>query len=207
MIEHRSFIVAEIPEPVRSQVQAIRDSLNTLAAKLPVEITLAGSSGVGPIPAGTDLSLIKRHLDRTLPDISPFRARFSAIRSFPNTSIYFLEPFDRSPFDHLHQELRLSGIPFSEIRWPLQSTLHFTWRRTTERRRGIGACVLPVSSGRILDQHCFCLPTRWHLIGLQVALSANPWNLTALVESSIVFRKSHKPTLVTQVASLNYPTL
>ncbi len=118
MIEHRSFIVAEIPEPVRSQVQAIRDSLNTLTAKLPVEITLAGSSGVGPIPAGTDLALIKHHLDRTLPDISPFRARFSAIRSFPNTSIYFLEPFDRSPFDHLHQELRLSGIPFSEIRWP-----------------------------------------------------------------------------------------
>jgi hypothetical protein len=76
MIEHRAYIVAEIPEPVRSQVQALRDSLNTLTAKLPVEITLAGSSGVGPIPPGTDLSLIKRHLDRTLPDISPFRARF-----------------------------------------------------------------------------------------------------------------------------------
>jgi 2'-5' RNA ligase len=118
MIEHRSYIVAEIPEPVRSQVQALRDSLNTLTAKLPVEITLAGSSGVGPIPVGTDLSLIKRHLDRTLSDVSPFRARFSAIRTFPNTSIFYLEPFDRSPFDHIHQELRSSGIPFSEIRWP-----------------------------------------------------------------------------------------
>ena len=118
MIEHRSYIVAEVPEPVRSQVQALRDSLNTLTAKLPVEITLAGSSGVGPIPVGTDLSLIKRHLDRTLSDASPFRARFSAIRAFPNTSIFYLEPVDRSPFDHLHQELRISGIPFSEIPWP-----------------------------------------------------------------------------------------
>jgi 2'-5' RNA ligase len=118
MIAHRSYIVAEIPEPVRSQVQALRDSLNTLTAKLPVEITLAGSSGVGPIPVGTDLSLIQRHLDRTLPDISPFRARFSAIRAFPNTAIFYLEPFDRSPFDHLHQQLRISGIPFSGIRWP-----------------------------------------------------------------------------------------
>lgn len=118
MIEHRSYIVAEIPEPVRSQVQALRDSLNTLTAKLPVEITLAGSSGVGPIPAGTDLSLVGRHLDRTLSGISPFRARFSAIRAFPNTAIFFLEPFDRAPFDHLHQKLRVSGIPFSEIRWP-----------------------------------------------------------------------------------------
>jgi 2'-5' RNA ligase len=118
VIQHRCYIVAEIPEPVRSQVQAIRDSLNTLTAKLPVEITLAGSSGVGPIPAGTDLLRIERRLDRTLPDIAPFRARFSAIRAFPNTSIFFLEPFDRSPFDHLHQELRRSGIPFSGIRWP-----------------------------------------------------------------------------------------
>src|SRR5258707_7942292 len=118
MIEHPSYIVAEIPEPVRSQVQALRDSLNTLTAKLPVEIPLAGSSGVGPIPAGADLSLIKRHLDRMLSDISPFRARFSAIRTFPNTSIFFLEPYDRSPFDRLHQKLRTSGIPFSEIPWP-----------------------------------------------------------------------------------------
>ncbi len=118
MIEHSSYIVAEIPEPVRSQVQALRDSLNTLTAKLPVEITLAGSSGVGPIPAGTDLSLIQRFLDGTLVDISPFSARFSAIRTFPNTSIFYLEPYDRSPFDHLHQELRISGIPFSEIQWP-----------------------------------------------------------------------------------------
>ena len=118
MIEHRSYVVAEIPDPVCSQVQALRDSLNTLTAKLPVEITLAGSSGVGPIPVGTDLSLIKRHLDRILSNASPFRARFSAIRTFPNTSIFYLELFDRSPFDHLHQELRISGIPFSEIRWP-----------------------------------------------------------------------------------------
>jgi 2'-5' RNA ligase len=118
MIKHRSYIVAEIPEPVRSQVQALRDSLDTLTARLPVEITLAGSSGVGPISAGADLSLIKRHLDQTLSDVSPFRARFSAIRTFPNTSIFYLELCDRSPFDHLHQKLRISGIPFSEIQWP-----------------------------------------------------------------------------------------
>ena len=118
MINHRSYIVAEIPDPVRSQIQALRDSLNTLTARLPIEITLAGSSGVGPIPIGTDLSLIERHLDRTLSSISPFCTRFSAIRTFPNTSIFYLEPFDRSPFDHIHQELRGSGIPFSEIRWP-----------------------------------------------------------------------------------------
>jgi 2'-5' RNA ligase len=118
MIEHRAYIVAEIPEPVRSQIQVIRDSLDTPTRKLPIEITLAGSSGVGPIPVGTDLSVIQRHLERILPNLSPFRTRFSAIRAFPNTSIFYLEPFDRSPFDHIHRELRSSGIPFSECPWP-----------------------------------------------------------------------------------------
>jgi 2'-5' RNA ligase len=118
MIEHRSYIVAEIPEPVRSQIQALRESLKTLTARLPVEITLAGSSGVGPIPVGTDLSLVERHLDTALSGIAPFQARFAAIRNFPNTSIFYLEPFDRAPFDRIHQQLRASGIPFSEIKWP-----------------------------------------------------------------------------------------
>jgi 2'-5' RNA ligase len=118
MIEHRSYIVAEIPDPVRSRIQVLRDSLNTPTRKLPVEITLAGSSGVGPIPVGTDLSVIQCHMERILSKISPFRTRFSSIRAFPNTSIFYLEPFDRSPFDHIHQELCSSGIPFSESPWP-----------------------------------------------------------------------------------------
>jgi hypothetical protein len=118
VIAHPSYIVAEIPDPVRSQIQALRDSLNTLTARLPVEITLAGSSGVGPIPIGADLSFIARHLDKTLSGISPFSTRFSGIRTFPDSFIFYLEPSDRSPFDLIHQKLLVSGIPFSEIRWP-----------------------------------------------------------------------------------------
>ena len=118
MIEHSSYIVAEIPDPVRSQIQALRDSLDTPTCKLPVEITLAGSSGVGPIPAGTDLSLIEYHLEQILPDVSPFCTRFSDICAFPDTSIFYLEPWARSPFDQIHERLRVSGIPFSRNQWP-----------------------------------------------------------------------------------------
>jgi 2'-5' RNA ligase len=64
------------------------------------------------------LSLIERHLIATLKDVSPFCSRFSAIRSFPKTGVFYLEPSSRSPFDHLHQKLLLSGISFSESQWP-----------------------------------------------------------------------------------------
>jgi len=118
MIDHRSYIVVEIPEPVRSQIQALRDSYNAVTATLPVEITLAGSSGVGPIPAGSELPQIECYLDRVLANWSPFSTKFSAIRNFPNSSVFYLEPHDRTPFERLHQELRISGIPFSESVWP-----------------------------------------------------------------------------------------
>ena len=160
MIQHRAFIVAEIPEPVRSQVQAMRDSLKTLTAKLPVEITLAGSSGVGPIPAGTDLSLIQRHLDRILTDISPFRARFSAIRAFPNTSIFYLEPFDRSPFDDLHKKLRDSGIPFSGNQWPYNPHCTLRGGEPLSADAASELASRPFPQEEFSDQHSFCLPTR-----------------------------------------------
>lgn len=118
LIEHPAYFVAEIPEPIRSQVQVLRDSLDTPTARLPVEITLAGSSGVGPIPAGSELSLVEDQLDRVLFDCRAFYARFSAIRAFPNTSIFYLEPLDPLPFEHLHQLLRASEIQFSNNPWP-----------------------------------------------------------------------------------------
>src|SRR5580658_7147919 len=98
-----SFIVVEIPEPVCSGVQSLRDSLGTRVAKLPVEITIAGSSGVGPIPRSADASLVEPNLVRVLSQFRAFSTNFSAIRCFPNTSTYYLEPVDRSPFDQLHQ--------------------------------------------------------------------------------------------------------
>src|SRR5262245_760616 len=92
-------IVLEIPSPVREAVQAIRDSLGTVAALLPVEITVAGSSGVGPIPAGTDKNEIQERLRVVTSGFEPFQVRFQEIRRFPNTDIFYLAPEDREPFD------------------------------------------------------------------------------------------------------------
>jgi hypothetical protein len=113
-----SYIVVEIPEPVRSAVQSLRNSLGTSIARLPVEITIAGSSGVGPIRPDADSSLVERNLFRVLSQCRAFATRFSAIRCFPNTSIYYLEPADRASFDQLHQAVCTSGIPFSKSPWP-----------------------------------------------------------------------------------------
>lgn len=113
-----SYIVAEIPEPVRSAIQSIRNHLGSPTSRLPVEITLAGSSGVGPIPAGTDLSQIVSEMGRIFANVPPFGVSFSGFGVFPGTSLVYLCPTGRTPFDDIHEALRKSNIPFSQSAFP-----------------------------------------------------------------------------------------
>ena len=118
MTQYPAGIVVDIPEPIRSRIQSIRESLSTITAKLPVEITVAGSSGLGFIPPGTYLSKIIGEIDRIASEIVPFEVSFSEIRSFPNSFIFYLAPSDRKLFDSLHRALCVSSIPFSESPFP-----------------------------------------------------------------------------------------
>ena len=113
-----SYVVAEVPAPTSVAVQAIRDELSTPLAKLPVEITLGGSSGVGAIPAGSDLAVVADRLDALFAGICPIRAAFSGIEAFPGGSILYLALTDRERFDEIHDLLRNAEIGFSESPFP-----------------------------------------------------------------------------------------
>jgi 2'-5' RNA ligase len=113
-----AYIVLEIPEPVRGAIQSLRDFLATPAARLPVEITVAGSSGIGPIHPGTDKNETEAELRSVLARLKSFRAQFQEIRCFPNTNIFYLAPQDRQPFDRIHETLKSSGIKLGPSPWP-----------------------------------------------------------------------------------------
>src|SRR2546423_1030735 len=118
MTAHKAFVVADIPDPFKTGIQVIRDQLNTVTAKLPVEITLAGSSGVGPIPEGTDIRLLCEEIDRIAKVTAAFRMEFGEISHFPDTGVFFVPPRNRKPFDSLHALLTSSRIPFTKSRFP-----------------------------------------------------------------------------------------
>jgi 2'-5' RNA ligase len=118
MIPHKAFIVADIPDPHKTRIQAIRDQLKTVTARFPVEITLAGSSGVGPIPEGTAFQLIRDEMERVARLAGAFKTEFGGIAHFPNTGVYFIPPKDRTPFDALHALFVASKIPFSPSPFP-----------------------------------------------------------------------------------------
>src|SRR5215471_16663327 len=120
MISHKAFVAIDIPDPWRSEIQGIRDRLKTLTAKLPVEITLAGSSGVGPIPEGTDIELIRAEVERIAASTSAFRMEFAGVSHFPDTGVFFFPPKDRTPFDSLHYSFASSKIPFTSSAFPFR---------------------------------------------------------------------------------------
>jgi 2'-5' RNA ligase len=113
-----AFVVLDIPPPVSGVIQAIRDSLTTLTSRLAVEITVAGSSGTGPIPPGTCKNETEAALKSALTGVKPFRVRFQGVRRFPNTDIFYLAPQERQPFDRIHEALKAGGIPFAPNPWP-----------------------------------------------------------------------------------------
>ena len=113
-----AYIVLEIPSPVRGVIQSLRDSLATPASRLPIEITVAGSSGVGPIPAGTGKDETESILRSVLANLKPFQVQFQEIRRFPNTNIFYLAPQERQPFDRIHGTLKASGLTFGPSPWP-----------------------------------------------------------------------------------------
>lgn len=150
MTSHKAFVVAGIPEPYRTRVQFIRERLQTATAKLPVEITLAGSSGVGPIPEGTDLGLIREEVERIAGLTVAFKLEFAGIAHFPNTGVFYLAPKDRGPFDSLHASFASSKIPFTSSPFPY--TPHCTLRLGPEVDESVSEriCSIPIPSGEML---------------------------------------------------------
>jgi 2'-5' RNA ligase len=118
VIKHKAFVVIDIPEPQKTAVQLVRDQLKTVTAKLPVEITLAGSSGLGPVPEGTDVGLVCDEVDRVASSMVAFKMEFGRISHFPDTGVFFIAPKDRRPFDSLHGLFASSRIPFAASPFP-----------------------------------------------------------------------------------------
>jgi 2'-5' RNA ligase len=117
LVTKPTFIVAELPEQIADWVTSVRQELEPGIAHMPCEITLAGSSGVGPLKIGQKLKDVERILSELLEHRLPFEARFLRVGNFPNTEIFFLEP-TREPFDELHSLIAKSSLEFEANPFP-----------------------------------------------------------------------------------------
>ena len=82
------WVVIEVPEPVRSEVLAVRRIVSRTSQKVPV-----GIGSVGPLPP-QELAEVRRVLDAVGEETGPIIGRFVGLRRFPQTRYVYLAPDD-----------------------------------------------------------------------------------------------------------------
>lgn len=113
-------VVLEVPFPVSQRIQELRERFDpVLARSVPVEITIAGSSGLATLAPGQDSGAVLAALQQIAAVIPPFTAAFGRAFRFPRSTVYALTVKPLRPFRELHQRLKTAPIKF------LPSPFHF----------------------------------------------------------------------------------
>ena len=136
----RIFVIAEIGGAVGKRIHDIQKRFDPkLARSAPPHVTLAGSSGVGPVHTGTSVAKIRAALAPVAAETPPMELRFSAPHHFMQSNIIVLPLDPHGPLRELHDAIARSGLHFSPARFTFtpHATLSFYPELTPEAIRAL----------------------------------------------------------------------
>ena len=128
-------MVAELGDPVREQILEVQRWADPrLAAGTPPHVTMVGSSGVGPLPLGTSVELLRERIEPITRDTAPITMRFERPHRFMQTDIIVLPLDPHGALRTLHERVAGTGLPFERARFQFSphATLSFYPRMNTE---------------------------------------------------------------------------
>jgi hypothetical protein len=103
-------VVAELGEPVREKILEVQRWADPrLAAGTPPHITMAGSSGVGPLPLGTPVELLRERIEPITRETAPITMRFERPHRFMQTDIIVLPLDPHGPLARCTSAWRQAG--------------------------------------------------------------------------------------------------
>lgn len=130
VFETNTYVVLDVPEPIASSVMAVRvRHRDEFRSSLPVEITVAGSNGVGEFDADQPHQDPFAVLTAIAAETRPIEASFGRVDRFPGTDVFFLTLDDERPFHELHGRIATSPIRFKPC--PFSYQPHCTLRDRT----------------------------------------------------------------------------
>ena len=132
------FVVIDARGPAGERIHAIQHAYDPkLANYLPPHLTLAGSSGVGPIDPKTPRERLLEVMQEIAATTPPMELAFLAPIRFMQTDIIVLPVDHHGPLRELHDRIATSGLSFQPARFAFTPhvTLSFFRTLTPAQRR------------------------------------------------------------------------
>jgi 2'-5' RNA ligase len=105
------FIIAEIPGPEGERIAQVQAAYDPRLVKLGrPHVTLAGSSGVGPIAPDTPVDELEARLGPIAASTAPITLRFGRPTRFMQTEIVVLPLDPHGALRTLHERIKTSGL-------------------------------------------------------------------------------------------------
>lgn len=108
-----SYIVLDVPDSEWThRVAELRKKADPWRARLPVEITVAGSGGIGPIEHDESEERVFQILQSLASSTCEITTRFARVECFPNTQLWHARCEPETGIIALHERIKQSGIRF-----------------------------------------------------------------------------------------------
>lgn len=111
-------LLAELSGPVAERIHELQARFDPrMANELPPHVTLAGSSGMGPLPADTSIERLREILAPIAADTPPISVYFQPPMKFMQKEVVVLPLDPHGPIRALHERIKTSGLPFAKPRF------------------------------------------------------------------------------------------
>lgn len=131
-------VMTELTGALAEQVLEMQKRVDPrMAAELPPHITIAGSSGMGPISPNVTDETLRHVLVPIAESVAPFEVRLGPPTRFMQSTVVVMLIDPNGPIRALHERIKSSGLPYEQPRFTFTPhlTLSFYPELTAERMR------------------------------------------------------------------------
>lgn len=147
------FILGELAGPAADEIQAIVERHDPkLARWRRPHLTLAGSSGLGPMAADTPVELMRELLEPVTSSISPIDLVLEIPERFPATEIVVLPVSPRGRIRELHDRIGASGLHFARPRFAFSPHVTLNLYKTLTREALDALLAVRITEPVVLDR-------------------------------------------------------
>lgn len=131
-------VMSELHGELAARVHQIQQRFDPrMAAELPPHITIAGSSGMGPISPETTDDEVREALARVAAETTPFVVRLEPPIRFMQSLVVVMNVDPNGPIRALHERIKSSGLAYETARFAFtpHCTLSFYPELTRDQLR------------------------------------------------------------------------